>query len=99
MLFANTIFKLRSPYRQWYYHLLKDGEHLFYIDDLKEGLWLKLATLRASPRVAEDAGKNARAFASGLTIESEFPVFLEAIDRADLNRGPGLSSPASGAII
>jgi Glycosyl transferase family 90 len=97
MLFANTIFKLRSPYRQWYYHLLKDGEHLFYVDALEEDLRLKLAALRAVPRLAEEVGKNARVFASGLTIDSEFPVFLEAIARADLNKHRAYSNAANGA--
>lgn len=87
MLFGNAILKLRSPYSQWYYPRLRDGEHLIYFENIERDLLAKLSTLRASEDFAHSLGENARTLACSMSSDSEFPFFLEGIEKANLLEG------------
>jgi len=78
---GSAVFKLRSPWRQWFYDQLGDRQNVLLFDQLSPGLEEAFCWCEANPFDAARIGAAGRALAESLTPESQYPVFAAAVDR------------------
>ena len=78
---GSVVFKLRSPWRQWFYDKLEDGQNVVLFDQLSPGLEDAFYWCEANLADAARIGAAGRALAESLTPESQYPVFAGAVDR------------------
>ena len=78
---GSVVFKLRSPWRQWFYDKLEDGQNVVLFDQLSPGLEDAFYWCEANLADAARIGAAGRTLAESLTPESQYPVFAGAVHR------------------
>ena len=82
LLTGSPTIKLKSKFRQWYYDRLEPNVHFFAIDDLEADLPAAIERMMADDEGAKAMGERARTIVETMTLDSEFPVFAAAFEKA-----------------
>lgn len=74
---GGAVVKLRSPFRQWYYDRLIDGENILMVDNLHDELRDSISLIERSPDRVEALAKRGRELAKSMSLQSEFKSFYD----------------------